>query len=209
MRGCGERKPSFTEWEFKLVWPLRKSAQRILKLEIDLWYDPATALKGHMSKGLDSLPHRYLLSHLHCCSICKIPETETTKMTFNWLIDNERKFSIYTQYNNIQLLKNKNIRFAYKWIKLEKVVFILILSSLVLCLMAWGCQIPWNRHYRQLWNPCGCWELNLVLWNSQCSWVNCLGRVTRYGLVRGGEFLGVRFQKPTPFPLSFLCLLLV
>lgn len=54
----------------KLVQALQKSAWRILKkLKINLPNDQSIPLPWHLPRGLNVLLHRYLLSHVHCCSV--------------------------------------------------------------------------------------------------------------------------------------------
>jgi hypothetical protein len=110
-------------WECKLVQPLWKTVQRLLKkVEIDLPYDPAIPLlrlypnKCNTGYSRGTCTPMFIVALLTIAKLWKQPRCPPTD---EWI---KKMWYLYTMEFYLATKKNETLSFADKWMELENII---------------------------------------------------------------------------------------
>ena len=112
-RGCGEKETLLHCWrECKLVQPLWMSvSQKIRKQPSSR---PSNTTFGYLSKGCSIVPQGHVLNYVHSSIICNSQKLKQPKCPSN------EEWYVYTMEYYTAEKNNDSLKFAGKWIDLEK-----------------------------------------------------------------------------------------
>jgi hypothetical protein len=122
-RMWGKRNLIHCWWECKLVQPLWKTVQRLLKtLKIELSYDPTIPLLGIYLKECESCYNKGTCTPMFIAAlftIAKLWKKPRCPTTDEWI---KKMWSLYTMEFYAAMKKNEMLSFTGKWMELENII---------------------------------------------------------------------------------------